>query len=239
MQAVSWCPVRALCGPARWLPIPGRAARDPPLGSGHFPCRKPLLLPLGMEIHRVRSSLSLVLARNHSSRQVRTSHLIEWETEAQAEISARPLPGHQAHGPDFTVMASSQHQSPKQTKQKTNFQYAGDSKQACGAGGGIETGPRGDGNKRTPLPVLRLLESGHLLVCGFTEFELKGSTRYHLPAVSAWSGFLLRDKALFKKTMIQGTPMRGRRGGCVCGWGPHRSSAQQHPFLLPCPGGPD
>lgn len=67
LRAGSCCPVGALCGTARRLPFPGRAAGDPPLGSGHFPCRKPLLLPLGLGTHRAGPFLSLVLTRKHPS----------------------------------------------------------------------------------------------------------------------------------------------------------------------------
>ena len=65
----------------------------------------------------------------------------------------------------------------------------------------------------------------------------KEAHRYHLPVVSAWLGVSSKRQSSFQKTMLHKTPIRGRRGGCVCGWGPHGSPAYHHPFL-PSPTSP-
>lgn len=55
--------------------------------------------------------------------------------------------------------------------------------------------------------------------------------------VSAWLGVSSKRQSTFQKMMLHKTPIRGRQGGCVCGWGPHRSPAYHHPFL-PSPTSP-
>lgn len=125
-------------------------------------------------------------------------------------------------------MVSSQHPASKQTKTdqppRSWRQQQAHEQEERG------TAPEAPGmmiNEDCPLPSP--VEAGPFLVSGFTEFELKGSMRYHLSAVSAWSGVSSKQQSSF----LTRNPNKSRWASCVCGWGAHGSPAHQHPFFPP------
>lgn len=83
-------------------------------------------------------------------------------------------------------------------------------------------------NEDCPLPSP--VEAGPFLVSGFIEFELKGSMRYHLSAVSAWSGVSSKQQSSF----LTRNPNKGQVGQLCMRLGSPRESCPPAP-LLPSP----